>query len=69
MKSATRLAIFGMLGCMSCLAQTKNSAAGDAAIHGKLEKMPESLEIRFALSAIPGHLREGATTYLLDPAK
>jgi len=69
MKSATRLAIFGMLGCMSCLAQTKNSAAGDAAIHGKLEKMPESLEIRFALSAIPEHLREGATTYLLDPAK
>ena len=31
--------------------------------------MPESLEIRFALSAAPPHLRQAATTYLLDPAK
>jgi len=31
--------------------------------------MPESLEIRFALSAAPPQLRDGATTYVLDPAK
>jgi hypothetical protein len=35
----------------------------------KLERMPESLEVRFALSAAPPHLRDGATTYVLDPAK
>src|SRR5215472_16859154 len=35
----------------------------------KLESMPESLENRFALSAAPPHLRDRATTYVLDPAK
>jgi hypothetical protein len=30
--------------------------------------MPESLEVRYALSAAPPHLREGATTYVLDPS-
>jgi hypothetical protein len=35
----------------------------------KLERMPESLESRYALSALPPHLRDGATVYLLDPAK
>ncbi|MHA4809013.1 hypothetical protein ACX0G9_12945 [Flavitalea flava] len=30
--------------------------------------MPVSLETDFALSALPAHLREGATVYLLDPA-
>jgi hypothetical protein len=31
--------------------------------------MPESLETRFALSAAPPHLRDAATTYVLDPSK
>lgn len=30
--------------------------------------MPQSLEVRFALSALPPHLRDGATAYVLDPA-
>jgi hypothetical protein len=34
-----------------------------------LERMPESLEVRFELSALPPHLRDGATTYVLDPGK
>jgi hypothetical protein len=34
-----------------------------------LERMPESLEVRFELSAVPPHLRDGATTYVLDPGK
>lgn len=34
-----------------------------------LEKMPVDLETEFALSALPPRLREGATVYLLDPAK
>ncbi|PYX67500.1 MAG: hypothetical protein DMG78_27580, partial [Acidobacteria bacterium] len=31
--------------------------------------MPESLEVRYALSAAPPHLRDAATTYVLDPSK
>jgi hypothetical protein len=34
-----------------------------------LEKMPVDLETDYALSALPPHLRAGATVYLLDPAK
>lgn len=34
-----------------------------------LEKMPVDLETDFALSALPPHLRDGATVYLLDPKK
>jgi hypothetical protein len=31
--------------------------------------MPESLEVRWALSALPPKFREGASVYVLDPAK
>jgi hypothetical protein len=34
-----------------------------------LEKMPADLERDYALSALPPHLREHATVYLLDPMK
>ncbi|HEY0660024.1 MAG TPA: hypothetical protein VGD21_01675 [Lysobacter sp.] len=33
-----------------------------------LQPMPEALEIRYALSALPRPLRERATAYVLDPA-
>lgn len=35
----------------------------------QLDKMPADLETQLALSALPQHLRAGATVYLLDPAK
>lgn len=35
----------------------------------QLEKMPPALETDFALSSLPPQLRDGATVYLLDPAK
>ena len=35
----------------------------------KLEKMPVDLETDYALSALPPHLRNDATVYLLDPQK
>jgi len=35
----------------------------------KLDKMPVDLETEFALSALPAHLRDQATVYLLDPEK
>jgi hypothetical protein len=34
-----------------------------------LDKMPTDLETAFALSALPPHLRDHATVYLLDPKK
>lgn len=34
-----------------------------------LDKMPPDLETDFALSALPPHLRDSATVYLLDPEK
>ena len=49
-----------------CSAQTKPPEGGPPP---KLEKMPEALEIRFASSAAPPHLRADATIYVLDPAK
>jgi hypothetical protein len=36
---------------------------------GQLEKMPPELETRFALSALPPHLRDQASVYVLDPAQ
>ena len=35
----------------------------------QLEKMPPDLETDFALSALPPHLRDSATVYLLNPQK
>ena len=35
----------------------------------ELEKMPTDLETDYALSSLPPRLRDGATVYLLDPAK
>jgi hypothetical protein len=34
-----------------------------------LDKMPTDLEMQYALSALPPHLREGAAVYLLEPTK
>jgi len=38
-------------------------------VNAQLEKMPADLETDFALSALPPHLRDAATVYLLDPSK
>jgi hypothetical protein len=68
MISGVKIVGMGLLACMSCLVAVKSFAQSGSA-DPKLEKMPESLENRFALSALPPQLRAGATTYLLDPAK
>lgn len=41
-----------------------SASAGDGA---RVTPMPEALEIRFALSALPPALRGDATVYVLDP--
>ncbi len=50
-----------ILVCSSSIAQTTQG--------WQLEKMPPELETEYALSALPPHLREHATVYLLDAAK
>ena len=35
----------------------------------KVEPLPRDLEIQLALSALPPHLRDGATVYVLNPAR
>lgn len=69
MKSATHFVILEMLLSVGCLAQTRTADGSVSDPAPKLERMPESLETRFALSAAPPHLRDNATIYLLDPAK
>lgn len=51
------------------LAQGQPNTQGAPNIRGPVEKMPTSLEVRFALSALPPALREKAAVYVLDPAK
>ena len=69
MNLGVRVAVSLLLGCISCSAQAGRTNGSMDPLSPKLEKMPESLETRFALSALPPHLRDGATIYLLDPAK
>jgi hypothetical protein len=59
--------VIGMIG-LACTAVNATTATTDdppSALH----PMPKSLEIRFALSALPAPLRANATVYVLDTAK
>jgi hypothetical protein len=69
MTLVSRGALALLLACMSCLAQSGKTDEDVNKPSAKLEKMPQSLEVRFALSALPPHLRDGATSYVLDPDK
>ena len=67
MNLAPRVAIL-LLSSLCYLAQTGKTGGSADVSSPKLETMPQSLEVRFALSALPPHLRDGATAYVLDPA-
>lgn len=69
MNFARCVAILLALACMSCFAQTTRTYGNPDTLSAKLEKMPQPLEVRFALSALPPHLRDNATSYVLDPDK
>ncbi len=69
MSVMTRTALIVAFGSTSCLAQSGSGNTAQSGSQIKLERMPESLEKRFALSALPPHLRDGATTYALDPQR
>src|SRR6059036_102391 len=40
-----------------------------ASAQNKIEPLPRDLEIQLALSALPPHLRDNATVYVLNPAR
>jgi hypothetical protein len=45
------------------------ASAQNAEKSRKLEPLPRDLEIQLALSALPPHLRDNATVYVLNPDK
>jgi hypothetical protein len=52
-----------------CAAEFAAAGATSGDPHYALQPMPKSLEVRFALSALPPSLREGASVYVLDTSK
>jgi hypothetical protein len=65
MKRFQRIAVIvGLLFSLTASAQNKNTTATN-----KVEPLPRDLEIQLALSALPPHLRDKATVYVLNPDK
>ncbi len=59
------LAIAGLLFSLSVSAENKQAPTEMK----KIEPLPRDLEIQLALSALPQHLRDQATVYVLNPDK
>jgi hypothetical protein len=57
------------IGMISLAFVAVNTGATTDDAHNALQPMPKSLEIRFALSALPASLRKDATVYVLDTTK
>ncbi|MBI4964537.1 MAG: hypothetical protein HY913_14765 [Desulfomonile tiedjei] len=57
----TIVAIVGLLLSLTASAENKQG--------NKIDPLPRDLEIQLALSALPPHLRDNATVYVLNPAK
>ena len=64
-KLRTITVIAGLLFLLAASAQNKPAASGA----NKIEPLPRDLEIQLALSALPPHLRDNATVYVLNPDK
>jgi hypothetical protein len=64
MKKLRRVAVsVGLMLCMTAGAQNSESRAEE------IEPLPRDVEVELASSALPPHLRENATIYVLDPRK
>jgi hypothetical protein len=63
-KFQTIVLIAGLLFSLTASAQNKQTPTGN-----KIEPLPRDLEIELALSALPPHLRDNATVYILNPDK
>src|SRR3954447_7822175 len=63
-KIQTIAIIAGLLFSLAAGAQAQQTSNGN-----KIEPLPRDLEIQLALSALPPHLRDNATVYVLNPDK
>src|SRR3989337_3868497 len=59
------IVITGLLFSLSASAENKQTPM----VMSKIEPLPRDLEIQLALSALPPHLRDNATVYILNPDK
>ena len=57
--------IVGLLFSLAASAEDKQTRE----VMKKIEPLPRDLEIQLALSALPPHLRDNATVYILNPDK
>ncbi len=57
-----------VIGLMFSLIASAEDKKADGMV-AKLKPLPRDLEIQLALSALPPHLRDGATVYVLNPDK
>jgi hypothetical protein len=64
-KVQTIAVILALLFSLTVSAQTNQTVKGT----NKLAPLPRDLEIQLALSALPPHLRDNATVYVLNPDK
>ena len=64
-KVQTFVAIIGLLFSLTASAENKQTPKA----MNKIEPLPRDLEIQLALSALPPHLRDNATVYVLNPDK
>src|SRR5712675_200138 len=64
-KVQTIAVILALLFSVTAAAQSQQTAKGV----NKIEPLPRDLEIQLALSALPPHLRDNATVYVLNPDK
>jgi len=63
-KSRTIAVIAGLWFSLAASAQNKPTSSGN-----RIAPLPRDLEIQLALSALPAHLRDSATVYVLNPDK
>src|SRR5436305_9444445 len=56
--------IAGLFFSLAATAQNKQMSSGN-----KIEPLPRDLEIQLALSALPPHLRDNASVFVLNPDK
>src|SRR5216684_1826953 len=64
-KFRTIALVAGLLFSLTGSAQNEQTPKGT----NKIDQLPRDLEIQLALSALPPHLRDNATVYILNPEK
>jgi hypothetical protein len=64
-KVQTIVVVIGLLLSLTAGAEDKQTPKA----MNKIEPLPRDLEIQLALSALPPHLRDNATVYVLNPDK